>query len=276
MRRYGLGLALVLLLPVAAQAVRLVYRLRVGSTWQYTEKMSASGALTMSSPLGDQAIPISMKVTEERSLKVTEDAGNGQYWLESRSLSTDATVTVQGQTQRQDVPGQNLKLKVTALGDVLETRQLATTQRGDVKLDLKLDSLLKASRMVGFPSEDLSVGARWEKEIPMRLQDGTTVTAKVSTQLKALDGGIATLATRYQVPIPASDGTMSMGGMEIPVKVEGHSTGQTTAHWDVANGCLKDSAGTGKIELKLYLMGLTTDPAIAKFDVDTNVTLHQP
>lgn len=269
MRRWSLVWAVAL--PLAALAVPLRYQLTVGQDLRYRETMTAKGALVVKSALGDQAIPVEVRGEEDRSMKCVEAVADGSFWLESRSLAAKATIIMEGGTQEQQVPGTNLRLRVKPSGEVLETKQLATTQRGESQLDLHLDSLVDAARLAQFPEGDLQVGATWDKEIPVRDPSGKKQTAKASSKLKSVktEGGrsLAEIETRYEVPIPETQGTLQMGGLAIPVQVKGKSSGVSTTWWDVAGGRVRTTTGTGKVALELLLVGLATEPATSSFDV---------
>ncbi|MBI2298574.1 MAG: hypothetical protein HYU66_06410 [Armatimonadetes bacterium] len=271
MRRAVTMLLLLAAVPLGAGAVVLRYRYRVGDEQKFREDLTASGGLAIASELGDQTIPVALTAVETRSLKVLSQAAPDEFWLESRSLSGEASISVQGDTQRQQTPGTNLKLRANSRGEILEMKEGAETQRGDMGLDLKLDSILKLSRLTGFPADDLAVGATWSREIPVQGKDGKTYTARVTSKLDSSDGVTAVVSSRYQVPIPPTEGTLNMMGMEIPVKVEGWSTGDVTERWDLGRGRSLGSKGKGKVEVKLYLMG-STEPAQGKFDIEQTTT----
>ena len=268
--------AAVLLVPVAAWAVELRYTFRVGEELQYTETMTASGDLAMDSVVGQQTIPLEVEATEQRTMKTTQAVGEGVFWVESLSKSASGTVTMAGQKMQQDVAGADLKMRLNTRGDVLEVKRLGNAAPKDGELDLKLDSLLSAARLASFPAGDVEVGATWDKEIPLRSAGGTRLTAKASSKLLRLttvDGrAMAEIETRYDIPIPQTEGTFSMGGTSLPVQVSGRSTGKSTALWDIAAGRTQSNEGTGKLELKLTLAG---SPANAKFDVTYGIELAQ-
>lgn len=272
MRKVGVGLLVaLLLLPVSAGAVVLRYRLRVGEEQRQKETLSAKGVLAMETAMGQQNLPIEVTGEELRSLKVVEAAGREEFVLESRSLRSSASYTMMGESQGQEVPGQNFRMRVNTLGDVRSIEQLEVSRRGPIGLDLQLDSLLQAARLVGFPATDLEVGATWAKEIPVRSAAGQATTAQVQSRLERVidrpDGPQAVISSRYRVPIPPTEGQLEMMGMQIPIRIEGTCTGESTTTWDVNRGRSLGATGKGQYELKLYLLGLTTDPAVARLDV---------
>lgn len=271
-------LLLVLALPLAAGAVTLRYRLEAGQNLKYRETAKATGALKLTTALGEQTIALKMNTEEERSLKTVERGAGESWWLESRSLSAKGSMEMDGQTSSVDVPGYNFRIRMTPSGDVLEMKELATTHRGPEGLDLRLDALLAAARLTSFPTGDLQPGATWDKEIPVRSSDGQKRSAKVSNKLvrvRQVDGrSMAEIESRYEVPIPPTDGTVNMMGMALPVRVEGSSTGTTTALWDIQAGRSQSSTGKGKLHLKLLFVGLTDQPAIGDFDLDLGIALQ--
>lgn len=272
--RCGWALAAVALLPLAAWAVGLRYTFKVGEELRYTETMTATGNLTMDTVLGPQVIPLEVEGSEERTMKATATAGEDAWTIESRSKSATGTVTMAGQKMQQDVAGVDLRMRINTRGDVLEVKTIDGA-KGDGQLDLKLDSLLSAARLVSFPPGDVEVGATWNKEIPLRTANGARLTAKANSKLlrlKTVDGrAMAEIETRYDIPIPQTEGSFSMGGTSLAVQVSGRSTGTSTALWDIAAGRTQRNDGTGKLELKLALEG---SPATAKFDVDYGIVLQ--
>ncbi len=272
--RSGWALAAVALLPLAAWR-RLRYSFRIGEELRYTETMSAAGDLTMDTVLGPQVIPLQIEATEQRTMKATAAAGDDAWWVESRSQEASGTVTMAGQKMAQEVAGVDLRMRINTRGDVLEVKQIGGAT-GEGQLDLKLDSLLSAARLVSFPPGDVEVGATWHKEIPLRTANGARLTAKAASKLlrlKTVDGrAMAEVETRYDIPIPQTEGSFSMGGTSLAVQVSGRSTGTSTALWDIAAGRTESNDGTGKLDLKLTLEGT---PATAKFDVDYGITLKR-
>ncbi|MCC7494013.1 MAG: hypothetical protein IT204_16770 [Fimbriimonadaceae bacterium] len=269
-----LAWTILLALPLAAGAVQLRYGLQVGQELRYRETLDAKGSLVIDSALGEQAIPLSLKASEERTLKTISQAGEA-FWLESRSLGGKASYTYEGQTQQQDIPEVNYQVRMTTLGDVLETRQLAGEKGAE--LDLRLDSLLQAARLAAFPPGDVQVGGTWDKEIPIRTSDGKRVTGRVSNtllRLRTVDGRpMADIQSRYEVPIPNTEGTMAMAGITLPIRLAGKSSGTTTTVWDLQQGRAHYTTGSGAVDLQLWLLGLTTDPAKAKFDLTMGIAL---
>jgi len=274
--RYGWAVAALAMLPLAALAVTLRYSFQIGQELNYQETMSASGNLTMDTVLGPQVIPLQIEATESRTMKATAAAGDDGWWVESRSKSASGTVTMAGQKMDQEVAGVDLRMRISTRGDVLEVKQIGAAKGGDGELDLKLDSLLSAARLVSFPPGDVEVGATWSKEIPLRTANGARLTAKANSKLlslKTVDGrGMAEIETKYDIPIPQTEGSFSLGGQALAVQVSGRSTGTSTALWDVAAGRTERNDGTGKLELKLTLEGT---PASAKFDVDYGIKLQR-
>ncbi len=277
MRKTWILGTLAILAPLVAQAVQLRYQLKVGDELRYQETLNAKGLLEIATALGQQSMAITVKAEEERSLKTVAAAGQDTWWLESRSLAGKATMTVEGQPQQQAVPGQNLRLRVNPLGDVLETQQLDSTERGGMDLDLRLDTLLSAARLASFPAGDLEVGATWDKEIPLRSANGQRQVSRASNKLlrlRTVDGReMAEIETRYDVPIPPTEGSVKFAGMALPVRIEGRSTGTSVTLWDLARGRSHLTTGTGQVALKLLLVGLSPEPADAKFDVDLKIAL---
>ena len=160
MKRAGQGLLVAAaLLPMAAWAVTLQYGLRVGDDLRYHEGIAAKGTLQVTTPLGAQTIPVEIHADEQRSLKTISAAAGGTFWLESRSLSAKSTITTPDGQEQQELPGDNFQVRLNRQGEVQEVKELPATQRGDIGLDLKLDSLLNACRLAAFPAGDVQVGA---------------------------------------------------------------------------------------------------------------------
>ena len=278
MKRW-IAAAALLALPLAAGAVQLRYGFQVGQDLRYREVVSAKGAMTLDGDMGQQSIAIEARVTEDRSLKTVSQADAGSWWIESRSLSGQATTTVQGETMTDNVPGENLRLRMTRTGEVLEVKQLAQRQTGDLSLDLHLEDVLAAIRLSAFPEQDVQAGATWSREVPLATKDGRRLTARSSstlTRFREAEGRqLAEIQTRYEVPVPPSTGKLKMGEVELPIRIEGLCTGTTTAAWDIARGCSRSTYGTGKVELKLTFPGLAGQPAVTRLDLQTRTNLVQ-
>ncbi|NUP98976.1 MAG: hypothetical protein HUU35_03865 [Armatimonadetes bacterium] len=278
MRARATTLVWLAMVPLACGAAQLRYRLAAGEETRYHETVTAKGNLTVSSMLGEQVLPVEVKAVEERALKTVELLDNGTAWVESHSLSGTATVTVMGESSQEELPGLNLRMRMDPLGNILESKQLESTQRGSVGLDLHLESLLQAARLTAFPQEEVEVGARWDKVIELPTADGRTITARASSRLvgmRQVDGvAMAEIESTYEVPIPKTDGKVKLGGMELPVQVEGSTTGKTLTLWDIARGRSHSMKGDGTVDLKLLLVGLSTEPSVGKFALDLEVRLQ--
>ncbi len=271
------AMTVLLCVPLAVGAVQLRYGWQTGQELRYRETVSAKGAMTVESALGEQNLPLELRAVEERSLKTVAPADRESWWLDSRSLSGQATTTVQGESSTEQTPGENLRLRVKNTGEVLEVKRLAPRQAGEMALDLRLDDVLAATRLAAFPEQDVQPGATWEREVPIVARDGRRLTARASSTLmrfrQAEGRNLAEIQTRYEVPIPPSEGKLRLGGLELPIRVEGRSAGTTTTAWDVAEGRSQSSYGTGKVDLKLTLTGLAAEPAQTRLDIQTRTNL---
>jgi len=263
--------------PLAVGAVQLRYGFQAGQDLRYRETVSAKGAMVVEAALGEQNLPLELRAVEDRSLKTVAQADRDSWWIESRSLSGQATTTVQGESSTEQVPGENLRLRLKNTGEVLDVKRLAPRQAGEMSLDLRLDDVLAATRLAAFPEQDVQPGATWEREVPVVGKDGRRLTARASSTLlrfrQAEGRNLAEIQTRYDVPIPPSEGKLRMGGLELPIRVEGRSTGTTTTAWDVDQGRSHSSYGTGKVDLKLTLTGLAAEPAQTRLDIQTRTNL---
>jgi len=262
------ALAAALAVVTAAGAATLRYAHRVGDQWQYRNLIVAQGTLTIAGPLGATPIPVQINADETRTLKVTEPAADGWFWMESTQVKGTYAATVSGQSMGQgaeSMPPLNYKMRVNAKGDVAELETIKPAEpNAQATIDLNLGQITALAELTGFPEGDVAPGATWDKEIPIKTKDGKTLIAKVQNKLVSINDTEAKIATSYDMPIPPTEGTLKMG-MDIPIKIEGRAQGSSTVVWDTAKACVLRSEGTAVMDVKLFLVGLTTEPAIGKF-----------
>ncbi|MBI5833414.1 MAG: hypothetical protein HZB16_14040 [Armatimonadetes bacterium] len=262
------GLAGVLLTVAAAGATTLRYTLKAGDEWKYRNVIAAEGTLTIAGPLGAQPIPVKVNADETRTLKVSESAGEGWFWMESKQVKGTLAAVVGGEAMGQGaeaMPPLNYKMKMNAKGDVSELETIKPAEaNAQASIDLNLGQITALAELTGFPEGDVAAGATWDKEIPIKTKDGKTLTAKVSNKLISVNDNEAKIATTYDMPIPPTEGTLKMG-MDIPIRIEGHALGTSVVIWDIAKSCVLRSEGNSTMDVKLYLVGLSTEPAIGKF-----------
>ena len=262
------GLATVLLAAAAVGAATLRYTFTAGSELKYRNIIVAEGTLTVAGPLGAQPIPVKVNADETRSLKCLEAAGEGWYWLESKQVKGTYAATVGGEALgagAESMPPLNYKMKMNAKGDVTELETIKPAEPNtQASIDLNLGQITALSELTGFPEGDVAAGATWDKEIPIKTKDGKTLTAKVNNKLISVNDTEAKIATTYDMPIPPTEGTLKMG-MDIPIKIEGRAAGTSVVIWDLAKSCVKRSDGNATLDIKLYLAGLSAEPAVGKF-----------
>jgi hypothetical protein len=264
MVKHGSGRWLVIGVALAASAVSAVtlsYQLKVGDENKYQSSVTADGTLTIKSPLGDQAVPFSLTDEELRDLKVTDTAGAGWFWVESRvlkskvSMKSDADAGTGG---LMDIPPMNVRMKMDAQGDVSESEAIKDKDAKPAPMEMDFDQVLMISQMSGFPTGDVAVGATWQKDVPLKTKDGKTLHATVQSKLLSVSGDEATVESRYEAPIPPTEGTFKLS-MDIPIKMEGTAKGTGTAVWSVGRGLELRSEGTAVIDLKLNFGGMDGD-----------------
>lgn len=257
MRLRWLALVAPLLAPLAASGVTLKYKYRDGAVARYQETFRGTGAMKVAFGGDEQSLPIQMSSRDERTLTPSAPAADGSAWVRSKSDGAEIDLNVLGQQQRERGPATDFRLRMNAQGDVLEIDEAAATPaQGDSMVRMTLAGAMQNIGLLGFPDGDVRVGATWNREVPVRTATGR-MTARAASTLKDIqvtdDGIQATIETRFSIPIPKSQGSFTVQGMQLPIAMEGTYEGTSTTIWDVVAGraVSTDSRGTMKLTLSL-------------------------
>lgn len=264
----------------AAAAVPLRYQFRPGLALTYDETFSAQGTMSLQFGEEQQALPLQIETRDRRTLTAGQPERDGTVWVESRSDGANISFSVLGQQQQQRGPATRFRLRMNLLGDVLEVGRLDAPPVAGSMVDLALSTVGQLLGVVGFPEHDVQVGGTWDKELPVRGQDGRRLTARTSNRLEELAAGeagpLARISTRFEVPIPRSEGTMELGGMQLPIAMQGTYVGDSTTWWDVGAGRTQSTATRGTMKFALELgagAGLPMDPAQVELRVQVGTEL---